>query len=263
MIGPERESDAWQGLVLDLDGVLWVAGAPAEGATRFIRALQSRAMPFAILTNTCVASVEECWQSLAAADLSIRREQVLTAGSLTGRWLENARVSRIMFLGAPNPLPDLPKGIRICSEGPVDAVVVGDLFAYYDRRALNAAAKAISQGAVLLAMQRNRSWSDGNGAYVDNGFWVAGLEYVTNRLAVVASKPSPEAYLAAVATLADPGPVLSRVLCVSDDPSSDLKGAKAAGLCTVYLGTDANVPGWVDHHIASLEELAILLWGRI
>lgn len=250
------------GVILDVDGVLWIAGAPAEGAIQFLDGLRQAGIPFCFLTNDCSVSKTERLDALTQAGLALRAGQLVTAAEITREWLKTEAVNTIMYLGAPGTLPDVAKGLHVRNSGPVDAVVVGDLFNHYDRRSLDNAARAVIDGSTLVAMQRNPRWSDGKEWYVDNGFWVAGLEYVTGRQAIVTGKPSRGAYLTAVSRLKLMTQDFSRIAFVSDDMTTDLKGAKNVGLNTVYFGSAYTLPSWIDYAPCSISALASLLIGR-
>jgi len=247
-------------VVLDLDGVLWIGGSLGQGAAAFLDLLKREGLPFCILTNDCSVSKVDRYNSLTRAGLTLNDEQLLTAPEVTRDWLRDAGVRTIMYLGAPRALTDLTKELRVREVAPVDAVVVGDLFAHFDRGAIDRAVKAISQGAILVAMQRNQRWFDGIEWHVDNGFWVAGLEYVTGRQAVVTGKPYSPAYKSALTRLGLTVP--SNTFFVSDDIMSDLRGAKNFGLKAVYFGSQSTVPPWVDYVVGDFSSLASLLIGE-
>ncbi len=255
----QYENFALGSVIFDVDGVLWIAGSLGEGAISFLDSLRREEVPFCVLTNDCSVSKAERQQSLTHAGLVLRAEQLVTAAEVTREWLRNAAANTVMYLGVPSVLPDVTEGLSVRESGPVDAVVVGDLFASYDRHSLDRAARAVSDGASLVAMQRNAIWSDGKDWYVDNGFWVAGLEYVTGRQAVVTGKPNRSAYLAAVARLGVAAQPLSHIAFVSDDIASDLKGAKDVGLTTIYFGSAVTLPAWVDYAARDMDALASLL----
>ena len=263
---PEIEFDmsygrnSFSGVVLDVDGVLWIAGGPGDGASAFLDKLHGiKGISFCLLTNDCSVSKAERHETLAKAGLDVRADQLITAGEVTAKWLGEAAARTIIYLGAPSALQDVAQGLSVCVAPPVDAVVVGDLFSHYDRCLLDTAAKAVSDGASLVAMQRNARWSDGKQWHIDNGFWVAGLEYVTGRQAVVMGKPSQHAYMAAVARLKRMRKDHSRTAFVSDDIASDLRGAKDVGLTTVYFGPAQTSPPWVDYAVHDFRALFSLL----
>jgi HAD superfamily hydrolase (TIGR01450 family) len=253
---------ALNNLLLDVDGVLWNRGAPGQGAIAFLDFLERESIHFCLLTNDCSVSKINRLKSLTQAGLMLKADQLVTAAEVTSEWLREKAIRSIMYLGAPNALPDLAKGISVLEKAPVDAVVVGDFFDYYNRDTIDKAAKAINNGAILVAMQRNARWSDGINWYVDNGFWVAGLEYVTGQQAVVTGKPHRIAYMSALARLGVKTDTLSSTFFVSDDITSDLKGAKDAGLTTVYFGSILTSSPWVDYSIGNFSALESLLMDK-
>jgi HAD superfamily hydrolase (TIGR01450 family) len=248
-------------VVLDVDGVIWIAGAPSAGAILLLDTLRTEGVPFCLLTNDCSVSKSERHAALRRAGFAVAAEQLATAAETTGEWLAETSARVIMYLGSPGAMLDVAKGLSIREDGPVDAVVVGDLFEFYDRRLVDNAARAIVDGAQLVAMQRNRRWSDGVNWHVDNGFWVAGLEYVTGQQALVTGKPSRGAYMTALRRLGQESQDYSSTAFVSDDIVSDLRGAKELGLITVYFGEAGDVPTWVDYHVHSMKALHDLLFG--
>jgi len=248
-------------IILDVDGVIWIGGSPGPGAIEFLNILSNREIPFCLLTNDCSASKSDRHKSLIKAGLIMEPEQLVTAVEVTREWLRNANIQSIMYLGAANALSDLTEEFSVCNTAPVDAVVVGDLFAHFDRGAINRAAKAVIEGAKLVAMQRNPRWFDGTDWYVDNGFWVAGFEYVTGKKAVLVGKPHRIAYQSALARLGLSSPPPLGTFFVSDDMMYDLKGAKNVGLTTIYFGSTNNLPPWVDHTVSDFNSLKSLLIG--
>jgi HAD superfamily hydrolase (TIGR01450 family) len=254
---------ALDSVILDVDGVLWIAGALDVGATTFLDRLRGNDIPFCLLTNDCSVSKAERHESLTKAGLLLRADQLVTAAEVTKVWLQDAATQVIMYLGAESAFSDIATGLCVRHTGPVDAVVVGDLFTNFDRHSLDAAANAVGDGAALVAMQRNPRWSDGRTWYVDNGFWVAGLEYVTGHQAVVTGKPSPGAYLTALARLGVSPALRSRTAFVSDDVATDLKGAKTVGLTTVYIGHNRMTLPWVDYSVPDLAALSSFLSGEL
>ncbi len=235
--------------------------ASAQGAAAFLALLRREDFPFCILTNDCSVAKADRHKSLIQSGLILNADQLITAAEVTRDWLKDMAAHTIMYLGAPGALNDLMEEFCIREIPPVDAVVVGDLFAHFDRCAIDKAAKAISQGATLVAMQRNQRWSDGIDWHVDNGFFVAGFEYVTGKRAVVIGKPHHTAYQSALVRLGLNTHATSNTFFISDDIASDLAGAKDVGLKTVYFGPQKNIPSWVDYAVGDFSSLASLLIG--
>jgi HAD superfamily hydrolase (TIGR01450 family) len=257
-----QPSTTFRNVILDIDGVIWISGAPTEGAATLLDTLRRHNIQFCFLTNDCTASKAKRQRILAQAGV-VATDQIVTPVDVTREWLKETKANAIMYLGVPNALPELTTGVLLRDEGPVDAVVVGDLFAHYDRHLLERAASAVMDGAALVAMQRNAFWSDGKRQYVDNGFWVAGFEYVTARKAVVMGKPNALAYVSAMKLL-DGTTSLDHSLTafVSDDIATDLRGAKDVGLTTVYFGSQKKLPQWIDYSARDICGLISALIGH-
>ena len=110
-----------------------------------------------------------------------------------------------------------------------DAVLVGDLGERWTYALMQEAFDYLMSGAGLIALSRDRYWLDAGRLALDAGPFVAGLEFAAGKSAVVAGKPSPAFYAAA---LAQPGAGYSRrpSAMVGDDLWSDVQGAQRAGL---------------------------------
>jgi HAD superfamily hydrolase (TIGR01458 family) len=108
------------------------------------------------------------------------------------------------------------------------AVMVGDLGDRWNYALLQEAFEYITAGAGLIALSRDRYWLNQNRLALDAGPFVAALEFATGKSAVVAGKPSPAFYAAAVQSLGIGSD--SSVVMVGDDLWSDVQGAQRAGL---------------------------------
>lgn len=246
------------GVVLDLDGVFWVTGKLAPGAIRLVATLHELSIPFVVLTNDCTCNSAQRWSQLTDAGLILREEQVLTAAQVTRDWLIAQGVKRIQYLGRVEAIDDL-RPLDVSNLTPVDAVLIGDPFDVYTRESLELASVNIQAGALFIAMQRKRNWHDGDVVHIDNGFWVAGLEYVTGVTASVVGKPSATAYEAALKRLEISASERNRVAMVSDDIDVDLDGAAAFGFETIHVGKAQSLPPWVNCSVGDLAAVEQLL----
>jgi phospholysine phosphohistidine inorganic pyrophosphate phosphatase len=109
-----------------------------------------------------------------------------------------------------------------------DAVLVGDLGERWNYALMQEAFGYLMAGAELIALSRDRYWLQGDRLALDAGPFVAGLEFAAGKRAMVAGKPSPAFYSAALKSLgleASPSTAM-----VGDDLWSDVEGAQLAGL---------------------------------
>jgi phospholysine phosphohistidine inorganic pyrophosphate phosphatase len=227
-------ADAPSGYLLDLDGTLYVGGAAIPGAVDTVDRLRRAGMPFRLVTNTTSRSRAMVVERLTGYGFTVRCEEVFTATLAGVELLRDAghrRVAPFVPAGALEDMTDLElvggtSGAP--GEGPVDAVVLGDLGERWSYQLMQEAFERITAGAMLLALSRDRYWHQGDRLALDAGPFVVALEYATGATAVVAGKPSPAFFAAAVRSLGlgDGG----RIAMVGDDLWSDVEGAQRAGL---------------------------------
>jgi HAD superfamily hydrolase (TIGR01458 family) len=106
--------------------------------------------------------------------------------------------------------------------------MVGDLGPLWSFDLVQQAFTALMNGARLIALSRDRYWMSASGLTVDCGAFVTALEYATGKGSLLAGKPSPAFFQAAVKSLGLP--VHSgEVVVIGDDVHSDVAGAQAAG----------------------------------
>lgn len=248
-------------VIMDVDGVLWVDGQPGPHAQEFLDNLERTALPYRLLTNDASVSRATRARMLHDGGLSFDPDHLLTAPVLTATFLSKRRLRRVIYLGAPDAAEDIACVAQIVTRGHVDAVVVGDLFSTYTREDVERAAQALLRGAELIAIQRNRFWHDGKVSRVDNGFWVAGFEFLAGRQALVAGKPSADAYVSTLRGL-EADSWSESVLMISDDLESDLAGASSLGLLTLHLNARDSIdqpPPWLTMAASDLTEAWNLL----
>lgn len=221
-------------LLLDLDGTLYVSGAAVPGAPETVAALRRAGIPFRFVTNTTSRPRAGLVERLRAYGFTAAPEEVLTPVTAAAR-IARARGCTVVapFLPAP-ALADLSDLALVggTSGRPADrtpqAVLVGDLGEQWTYALMQEAFTYVLDGALLIALSRDRYWRRGGVLALDAGPFVAGLEYATSRDAILAGKPSPEFFRAAVASL-PAGSAEAGLAMIGDDLWSDVRGAQEAG----------------------------------
>jgi len=220
-----------EGFLLDVEGTLVLSKRyePTEGAVEFIRRLREAGVPFRLITNNTTESKASLVDKLARGGFDFTIDEVHTCTGAAVSHLKGEGVTRCLILGG-STLRGLfaAEGFTIVDESEVDAVVVGlDTDLTYER--LSLACDAVSRrGALLIALHRNRLLLDPRGRSAPSvGAIVEAIRYATQVEPVVIGKPSPAYYRQA---LNDLSLREGQVLVVSDDPFSDLAGAKRMGM---------------------------------
>lgn len=219
--------------LIDLDGTVYTGAGLIPGADRTIAALTRRGIPFKFVSNSTGRSRRLLVERLASYGLATTTDHVVTAVRAGVQLLQARGVKTIMPFVAEPALEDLTEfrvmgGTSGQPTGKVDAVVLGDLAHKWNHALLNEAFRALLDGALLVALQKDRYWLGSTGLELDVGPYAAALEFATNREALVAGKPNADFYRAALASL-DAAPGRDTVM-IGDDLWSDVQGAQRAGL---------------------------------
>jgi HAD superfamily hydrolase (TIGR01458 family) len=196
--------------------------------------LRKRKIPYRLVTNTTSRSRAMLVQRLRAYGFEASPEEVFTA-TLAGTDVVKNSGYRCVAPFVPEPALSDMNDLDLCggtsgraaSRSP-DAVVVGDLGERWTYALLQEAFDYLMSGAALIALSRDRYWLQAGRLALDAGPFVAGLEFAAGKSAVVAGKPSPAFYLAALRSLGLETPGFSAM--VGDDVWSDVQGAQRAGL---------------------------------
>jgi HAD superfamily hydrolase (TIGR01458 family) len=231
-------------ILLDVDGVLHVSGTPIAGAAAAVRRLRDAGHRIRFVTNSTTRSSVQLAEQLRDMGVELDDDELQTTGGVAARTLAGRRV---LALTMPGILDDLD-GIKLAGMN-VDAVLIGGadegeetgrVFSYLN---LNRAFHELDAGAELFCLHKNRWWQTADGARLDAGAFVAGLEYAADTEATVLGKPS-SAYFAAALDALDAEPGLAWM--VGDDVDDDAAGAQKYGMRTILVRTGKFRPDDVE-----------------
>jgi HAD superfamily hydrolase (TIGR01458 family) len=218
-------------VLLDLDGTLYVGSQVVPGAPEAVRWLREQGLAVRFCTNTDSVTPAALADRLVRRGFQVAPDELVTPVAVAARLLEAAPEARVLAVAAGG-VRRLLAG-RLAGPGePVTHVLVADpsYGATYDD--LDAAFRALRDGAELWATQVNRVALRDDGEHLDTGGWVRLLEYGTGRTARVLGKPSPEFFTATLDALGR-GP--DTALVVGDDLEADVGGGRAVGAATVLV----------------------------
>ncbi|MGD8861763.1 MAG: TIGR01458 family HAD-type hydrolase [Myxococcales bacterium] len=225
----ERSID---GLLIDLDGVLYVGDRVIDGARETIAKLERQGVPHCYVTNTTTRPRDALVAKLGGMGFAVDREHILTAPMAAREYLEARGRPRVKLL--------LGEAVRgefdgfEQAESDVGAVLVGDIGAAWDYELLNRVFRLVMDGAELIALHHNKFFQAEDGLRLDIGAFVAGLEYVTGKQATVIGKPNAAFFEAGLKNLGLPA---ARAAMVGDDIDNDVSGAQRAGLAGILVHT--------------------------
>jgi HAD superfamily hydrolase (TIGR01458 family) len=233
-----------EGLVLDLDGTVYISDQPVPGAAEAIEQLRRAGVPMCFATNTTRRPRSDLVARLASMGIEVAVEELFTAPVAAARWLAGVRATRVSLLLAEPTFEEF-REFSLDDEKP-EYVVAGDLGEEWTFDRLNLAFRALMRGAELVAIQKNRFWDPGGGLCLDAGPFIAALEYASGRDAVLVGKPSTAFFVTAADSLGVP---LDRVAVVGDSVVNDVVGGQRAGC----LGVAVRTGTFRDEHLEGLE----------
>jgi HAD superfamily hydrolase (TIGR01458 family) len=231
------------GVLLDLEGVLYVGGYPLPGAREALLSLRAAGIPVRYVTNSTRATRDAIIHRLARMGLEVPIQHLFTPVVAARQYL-NAHQWTPHLLVHPNIQGEFADLVG----GTPGAVLLGDAGPAFSYEALNQCFRLLLEGLPLLAMGSNRYFREDDGLSLDIGPFMAALEYAAELEAVVLGKPSPDFFLAAVHSLDLPP---QDVVMVGDDAEMDVCGALASGLQGALVrtgkyrdGDEAKVESW-------------------
>ena len=256
-----------RGVLLDLDGVVYLGGSPVPGAADVLDWLSQEGIPFRFLTNTSSRPRAAIVAKLSSMGIPASNDDILTPAVAAMSWLRHHSPGQpALFVPAATAsefaeLDPLPDG----AEAGAGAVVVGDLGERWDFATFNRAFRLLmaEPRPTLVALGLTRYWRADDGLRLDAGAFVRALEYAADTTAVVVGKPDRAFYQTAVDGL---GLDADQVVMVGDDIRADVEGAQRAGLTGVLVRTGKFTPADLngdvspDAVLASVAELPA--WWR-
>jgi len=240
-----------RGLLLDLDGVLVLRGAPVPGAVEALTELDRRGFPYIVVTNTSLMSRGALARWGAKAGFTTPPDRFQTALSASAAVVRRELGGRAAYVICSDEARSEFAGLNVVSGEAADAdpsavaaVILGDSPEELTKANLDRAFRLVLGGAQLIGMHRNPWWLTPEGPTLDAGTFLVGLEWATKRRARIVGKPSPAFFRAAVDRLAaeaasrgEPRLRRGELAMVGDDVSTDIGGGHRAGLRTVFVRT--------------------------
>jgi 4-nitrophenyl phosphatase len=225
-----------KGILFDIEGTLVKDKRyqAVPGAVEFVRDRRERGLALRLITNNTTDRPEEIVRKLHAAGFDVRVEELFACTTAAIEALAARGLRRCYLIGTP-PLRDMLRdaGLTLVDSSEVEAVVVGHDPALTYAMLRTATEAIVEHGALLLALHRNRVFHDDRHQLGPSaGATVAAIAYAANVEPLVAGKPSPDFYRQALVSMGLP---VAQAIVVSDDPFSDLAGAKRLGLRTAFL----------------------------
>lgn len=225
------------GLIIDMDGVLYIGRSLLPGAAGLVAYLEEKSIPYVLATNNASRTPHGFAQMLADLGLSVNPERIFTSAQATAQQLAKILPpgSPVYVIGEEGLLsPIREAGFVIDQDSPrVEAVVVGmDRQLTYQK--LSRAALLIARGARFIGTNPDKTYPTPEGLVPGAGAILAALSTTTGVPAKIVGKPEPILFITALERLGVPA---SSAAVVGDRLETDVLGGQRAGLHTILVLT--------------------------
>lgn len=235
------------GLVCDLDGVMYRGAEPIEGSPEAIARLRELGVQVVFCTNNANPTIARYIEKLGSMGVSVDRHDLVTSAVVMAELLaeEGAAGKSAIVVGGGGLREALGSIHVVVDDDPssrtADYVVVGfdPDFTY---ESLMRASFAVQDGAKLIAANADASFPAPDGLWPGAGALVAAVEVASGGRARVMGKPHEPMMRIAERHLGD----ASRIAIVGDRPNTDLEGGRAMGWTTILVLTGVTALEEID-----------------
>jgi len=232
------------GLIIDMDGVLWHGSEPLPGLNDFFDTLRQRSLPFVLATNNASLTAIQYIAKFASFGVTVSENEILTSGIATASYLAEhhpPELTRIYAIGESGLLePLIEQGFELTgldeirdpfqNIGP-DLVVLG-LDRTLTWQKLSTATLNIRSGAHFYGTNADTSLPTEKGITIGNGSILKAIEAATGRKPTTIGKPKPIMYQQAMKML-HTSP--EETLAIGDRLDTDILGAINAGTRSILV----------------------------
>jgi HAD superfamily hydrolase (TIGR01450 family) len=215
-------------VAVDLDGVVWRATAPIEGAADALTRLTAAGVPVVYVTNNAFPTVADHERKLAAMGIDATGA-VISSPMAAAALLDTGE--RVLVAGGAGVAEAVEAAgcVAVSYEelgqngaAPVTAVVVG-FHRDFDYERMRIASTAVRGGARLVATNDDATFPTEDGEVPGNGAIVAGIATASGAVPIVAGKPHEPIAQVVRARCGEEG------IVIGDRPDTDGEFARTLG----------------------------------
>ena len=228
--------NAYDLVMFDLDGVVYVGPEPVEGAQAQLARLRQEGVKVAYVTNNASRTPDEVAEHLLGIGVDATAEDVVTSAQAVATLMAEAlpsgsRVLAVGCTGLVNALQE--RGLVVVdSMDEEPAAAVQGFGSHVDWTALAEVAHVVNSGKPWFASNTDRTIPTARGIAPGNGMLVAAVRAAVDVDPVVAGKPEPALFDETVRRVGG-----TRPLVVGDRLDTDIEGANRVGADSLLVLT--------------------------
>ena len=255
-----------RGLILDMDGVLWLDTQAIGDLPGIFAHIARRGLQVVLATNNATRTIEQYVEKVASFGVQLEPWQVVNSSQAAAGYLQQRypQGGGVFVVGMPALVETLAQAGFPHRETEVLAVV-GSMDRTVSYEKLKTATLLIRAGAHFVATNTDRTFPTPEGLAPGAGALLAALEAASDVTPVVCGKPSPRMYEMAMQRMRLNA---GQVLVVGDRAETDIAGAQELGCpCALVLSGVTSpaqaqawqpAPEWIE---ADLEAVVRRLGG--
>ena len=237
----KRQFEPYSGLILDLDGVIWVGKKPIPEAVDVVKKLRTQGKRVLFVTNNSTRSRKDYKKRLRDLGLEVSIDEIMNSGYATALLLkERYGGGRTYVVGEKGLIEELEgQGLHVitrkeCWEGGADFVVVG-MDRSFDYWKIATAMRAIREGALFIATNADKTFPSEEGLLPGAGTMVAAISTASGKEPdIVVGKPNVYIFEMALKKM---DLRKEEVLVIGDRIDTDIEGARRAGIKSLLILT--------------------------
>jgi NagD protein len=220
------------GLMIDMDGVIYASDTLIEGSDAFIKRLLDEDISFTFLSNNSQRTRMESVEKLEKLGISVTEEHIYNSAMATGTFLKEQYPGCTAYvLGEGGLLDSLEQSGVIAVESDPDFVILGEGHEF-TLKMVHGAVDMILAGARFIATNRDPSPRKAGWNNLGIAATAAMIEEATGIEAFVIGKPSPVMMRSASRYM---GLEPSQTTIIGDTMETDIKGGIYMGFKTILV----------------------------
>ncbi|NLR90410.1 TIGR01458 family HAD-type hydrolase [Flammeovirga agarivorans] len=222
-----------QGILCDLDGVLYNDSQLIDGVIESINTLKNRGYKFLFVTNTSGVTSDELFVRLTNMGIPVSSDEILSPPLAALNYVKEKKYNTVEVLGGHSIKELFYKDLKKDIDNP-EAIIVGDIGKNWDYQLMNSLFNKILNGSDIIGLHKGKFWKSSDGLRIDIGAFIKGLEFATSKESICIGKPQKEFYESAIKKI-NISP--NNLLMIGDDIIGDIQGAKEANLTAIQVKT--------------------------
>ncbi|MBT8380274.1 MAG: HAD-IIA family hydrolase [Ignavibacteria bacterium] len=217
-------------VLIDFDGVVKIGDLPAPNAKEFFNYLNENKIPACILSNSTLRTGELIKDYFSSHGINLQIPALTAFDAAVSFVKKNYKKVKVYCRDYLIHHFD-----GMIDEEDSEAVVIGDIEDKWNYEIVNNIFNKVYNGADLIAMHKNKYWNPHGELLIDAGAFIEGIEYSTDKQAILIGKPSKVYFETALNKIGSS--LKDEFFMIGDDVENDVIAAQKIGGTGVLIYT--------------------------